>query len=80
MMTIINLIRIPVSFLAITVLQKFKKRPLYLTVCLFIFVVVSGIIAFTHAVEIGYLEKTTVQGSIGYVQLFQETWFQSVRF
>ena len=72
MMTIVNLIRIPVSFLAMPVLQKCKKRPLYISVCLFLFLVISGIIVFTHAVENGHLEKTTLHESIGYVNLFQE--------
>ena len=69
MMTIITLIRIPMSFLAMPVLTKFKRRPLYLSVCFFLVVTMSGIIAFTHLVETGGLKKTTLQGSIGYVNL-----------
>ena len=80
MITVINLIRIPMSFLAIIVLQKFKKRPLYLSVSFFVFLVLSGIVAFTHVVEKGYLKKTTIQESIGYVNLIHNPGVHNIKF
>ena len=64
MVTIITLCRIPISFVAMPVLQKFKKRPLYLCVCVFLLVVTSGIIAFTGMLEERYISVEELQTSV----------------
>ena len=64
MVTIITLCRIPISFVAIPVLQKFKKRPLYLWVSVFLLVVISGIIAFTCMVERSYISVEELHTSV----------------
>ena len=65
LMTIISLSRILIGFLAMPVLQKFRKRPLYLGVCVYLLLIISGIITFTHIIEKGYLTKEQIQESIG---------------
>ena len=64
MVTIIILCRIPISFLAMPVLQRFEKRPLYLSVCVFLLVVISGMIAFTCAIEKRYISVEELQTSV----------------
>ena len=65
LMVIIYLTRIPNSFLAMGVLKKFKKRPLYLFVCFCLFLIMSGIIAFTWLIVSGSITKENFQGSLG---------------
>ena len=65
LMTIITLLRIPMSFMAMPLLKKFKKRPLYLSVCSILLIIISGIIAFTHAMESGSLRQEDLQNSVG---------------
>ena len=54
------------SIMAMPVLQKFKKRPLYLSVSIFLIIIVSGIVVFTHIMETGILTKEDLQDSIWY--------------
>ena len=63
---IVYLTRIPSAFLALGVLQKFKKRHIYLGVSSILFIVISGLIAFTWLVASEYITKETFQGSIAY--------------
>ena len=65
LMTIITFLRIPMSFMAMPLLKKFKKRPLYLSVCSILLIIISGIIAFTHAMESGSLRQEDLQNSVG---------------
>ena len=65
LMVIIYLTRIPNSFLAMGVLKRFKKRPLYLFVCFCLFLIMCGIIAFTWLIVSGYITKEKFQGSLG---------------
>ena len=67
LITIISLIRIPISFLAMPVLQKFRKRPLYLTICIFMLLTIAGLITFTHLIEIDYITQEDIKNSIGCV-------------
>ena len=57
------------SFMAMPLLKKFKKRPLYLSVCCFLLIIISGIIAFTHIMETGSLSQEALQNSIGYINI-----------
>ena len=65
LITIISLLRIPFGFLAMPLLQKFKRRIIYLTICVFLFFVVLGIIIFTHWTEKGFIDVSTIQKSVG---------------
>ena len=57
------------SFMAMPLFQKIKKRPLYLSVCFFLLIIMSGILAFTHIMETGTLRQEALQQSIGYVDI-----------
>ena len=63
---IVYLSRIPSSFLALGVLQKFKKRHIYLVVSSVLFFVISGLVAFTWLVASENITIEAFQGSIGY--------------
>ena len=63
---IVYLSRIPSSFLALGVLQRFKKRHIYLAVSTILLLVISGLVAFTWLVASGSITKQAFVGSIGY--------------
>ena len=65
LITIISLLRIPFGFLAMPILQKFKRRIIYLAICIFLFFVIVGIIMFTHLIEKGFIDVATIQKSLG---------------
>ena len=65
LIVIVYLTRIPTSFLAIPLLQKFGKRPVYLLVSLCLLFIVSGLIVFTNAVVTESITKQEFQESIG---------------
>ena len=62
-MAIIYLCRIPISFLAMPLLKKVQKRPLYLVVSTVLLIILIGIIVFTNHVQ--SITKQEFQQSIG---------------
>ena len=74
MASIVTITRIPISFLAIPVLQRSRRRPLYLFVCVSLLIWISGIMYFTYATDNGYLSQRQFQEStamqIGLFALF----------
>ena len=65
-MVIVYLSRIPSSLLAMGLLQKFKKRHIYLIVSSILLFTISGIVAFTWLVTSGSITQEEFQGSITY--------------
>ena len=64
LVTIIALSRIPISMISAPILHKYKKRPIYLSVCVLLILILSGIIAFTTLVEHKYLSPENIQASL----------------
>ena len=58
-----KLVKIPISFLAMPLLKKVPKRPLYLVVSTLLLIILIGIIMFTNHVQ--SITKQTFQQSIG---------------
>ena len=64
LVTIVALSRIPISMISAPILHKYKKRPIYLSVCVLLLLILSGIIAFTTLVEHKYLSPEDIQASL----------------
>ena len=63
-MVVIYLSRIPISFLAIPLLKKMRKRPLFLIVSIFLLIILTGIVVFTHYAT-SSITKENFQNVIG---------------